>query len=1413
MSSNDTVNTDPYGLWMAKPTKTGGQVWYIYNTDFNNDPQVFTESVSNEYLVHNIEDADGTRFSISASDTFKTYISTSTGYNASQNITDQQEMTRRGYMQNAQDWRNVEVTGQFVVFKEPSTDDFITIGVRTGKHTGNGAPTGCTGSAYLFEVNMRAGGLVRIRKESWNVSIHNWLSTLASGFDATKVCGWSFKVLCYNSQDGNSVNVEMWLAKDNDNRFVKILSGQDTGQINTDATVCNCTASGQPITWGGPFIMLQGNTGTFGFKNLSIREIEGFGATLPPVDPGPPPTGGGGGGGGTGSGGGGGGTGGGGGVPVDLTPILATPKTTYTKYGGGPMYNPLDWYVIFAGADWNKSTVSTLAGTTVTTVKDPVLASPKSTDFFYHDGIVFASATVHFIFWGSGWNTQTLPWSKNAVMAAIQKVFQSEYFSGLIQYGTPNAPFDRKPKIGSIVTNTTYAPVNNFDGADLRNVVVDSINRGLVPDKGLLKSFPPGTILDHHIYYVIGPHNCYPSVDYADAASFHTFTNETSDDEYLVIAYTNNMDYVNGNTTNMSFMTYGMTHEMVETIVDPLIDAWLNDGTNPNGDEIADVCAAGITINGVSCCPYFSNEDNACIAPAVTPSWVSCPTGYIYDPSTQTCTKTEVTPAPVPVPVPTPAPGTANPIFKTPKTSGMIWGGGPNTSLPMEVHIIFAGAAWGTNTTYKNNKASIKTQITAVFNSHYFEGLFQYHSGNGAGIPKPKLVGFYDLTNYEFRDGYGENEDVYPAAYDAIDTLLKIQRNTATKQNTVQIFLPTPDKSYVISGASGMHDAFADSDFAGGTRNDIYWYVFSLINTSHPFAEWIPTICHELSEIIADNYPFNGYRAASSGSPLNTSDGIEIADVCQGGASGFITPPGNSFQVAKYWSDYEGACISPYANAPSVPVTCPTGYQWDPVAQVCARITTPDPTPDPGGGGGTTTPPPSVYSTANSTFKTKLTNDITAIFNSNYFDGLFQYGLSKRPTLKTFVVATTPPANTVRKGYTQDQENAFLADCVSKNLVPVNKQNGPKNIAYLVIYPPHMEAEDGSEGHHGAHDLSPDNVTDPKLQWFYFKAEVTLTSTYEDFTDTITHELAESVASHIASIDSGYVIKPGTPLDAQVTKYSNEVCDVCQDQPRSSLNGIFMAKYWSDQDGACLLPPSTTNPTPWATCHTGAIFDNATQSCKLQPTSGGGGTTPPGTGGGQGYKVALANASDDDGHVPANAVDGKLDTRWSAFGKGQFLRLDLGSAKKVDKIKIAWYQGDKRSNSFEITTAETTGGAYTSQFKGNSTKGSTALQDYAIHPANPVRYIRIIGNGNTDNDWVSISEVEVWGPDVSSSTPGTGTGGDPGSGGTTTGGDTGGGTGTTHPQPDTPVTEAGYNFFDTSFSVDYHKIGLCNPVE
>jgi hypothetical protein len=1123
------ANADPFGLQMLKPTKSGGQIWLIYNTDFNDDPQVYTESASLEYLVQNVVDADGTRFSLSKDDNFKCYISPTSGLDNAKCITDQGEMARRGYMQSPQDWRNVEVTGQFVVFKE-STTDFITFGFRGGKHTGSGSPTGCTGSSYLVEIAMTHGGLIRVRKESWNISIHNWLSQVVSGFDSTKVCGWTLKILVYNTQDANSVNVEVWLAPLNDNHFTKVLSGVDTGQLNTDATTCNCTVPGQPLTWGAPAIMMQGVTGTFGFKNMSIREIEGYGATLPPIDPG---SGGGGTGGDTGgstggTGGSGSGTGsgtggGGGGVPVDLTPIIATPQTSYVAYGGGPQFNPLEWYVIFAGADWNKAppTINAIAAptTTQTIVHNPIFSTPKASEFYDQGGMSTNPLQVYFIWWGSTWNSGSNKTMKDNIVADQIKVFNSTYYEGYLQYGVA-----RKPVFVQSVTNTTYPIADNYNFNHVKAVIDDCVFNTLQVPR-------PTTGRNSNIAYVVISD---PSMDYTDPAAggehrymyvYPDKNNYLNDPHYLQITV------VGKTETSRDDLNEAITHELGETVSDPAAgfiakstSRFYGDGTvSTYGFEACDICETSPskrrkTVNGVSVAGYWSDQDNACIAPTTRPSWIKCESGYTYDAATQTCTKVVTTPAPTPDPTPTPTP-----------------------------------------------------------------------------VPSP------------------------------------------------------------------------------------------------------------------------------------------------------------------------------------------------------------NPTPQP-------QPPPSTIIVANTTLQTQVKNAITAVFGSNYFEGLLQYGLSKKPILKSFVVATTPPAGTIKDKYSSDNINTFIADCVTKGLVPVNKQAGPKNIAYMIILPPKMIQDDNSEGTHGVHDLSPDSVTDPNLQWFYIKATASLTSTFDEFTDTITHELAETVANTITIGDRGYVIKPGTPLDPKVAAHNNDICDVCEDEPVASLNGVFMAKYWSDEDGACILPPASSNPTPWLTCHTGAVYDNSTQSCKALPSSGGGGTTPPG--GPQGYTIALANASDDDGHVPANAVDGKLDTRWSAFGKGQFLRLDLGTAKPVDKIKIAWYQGDQRSNHFEITTAETTGGAYTSQLKQDSVKGSTALTDYAIHPANPVRYIRIIIYGNSVNDWASISEVEVWGPGVPSTVPGTGTGGDPGSGGTTTGGDTGGGTQTPPPPPN-----SNYNFFDTSFSIDFAKLGLCNPVE
>jgi hypothetical protein len=44
--------------------------------------------------------------------------------------------------------------------------------------------------------------------------------------------------------------------------------------------------------------------------------------------------------------------------------------------------------------------------------------------------------------------------------------------------------------------------------------------------------------------------------------------------------------------------------------------------------------------------------------------------------------------------------------------------------------------------------------------------------------------------------------------------------------------------------------------------------------------------------------------------------------------------------------------------------------------------------------------------------------------------------------------------------------------------------------------------------------------------------------------------------------------------------------------------------------------------------------------------------------------IASVKASGSDGSGAANTMDGKLNTRWSAFGKGQWIQYDLAATKR-----------------------------------------------------------------------------------------------------------------------------------------------------
>jgi poly(beta-D-mannuronate) lyase len=123
---------------------------------------------------------------------------------------------------------------------------------------------------------------------------------------------------------------------------------------------------------------------------------------------------------------------------------------------------------------------------------------------------------------------------------------------------------------------------------------------------------------------------------------------------------------------------------------------------------------------------------------------------------------------------------------------------------------------------------------------------------------------------------------------------------------------------------------------------------------------------------------------------------------------------------------------------------------------------------------------------------------------------------------------------------------------------------------------------------------------------------------------------------------------------------------------------------------------------------------------------------------------SAVTASADDGNVPANTVDGSLSTRWSASGDGQWLQFDLGSGKKVSYLKLAFLSGDTRTSTFDIQTSLDNMSFTTVQANVTSSL-NTALQTFDFADVDPVRYVRIVGHGNSVNAWNSYTEVEIYG--------------------------------------------------------------------
>ena len=121
--------------------------------------------------------------------------------------------------------------------------------------------------------------------------------------------------------------------------------------------------------------------------------------------------------------------------------------------------------------------------------------------------------------------------------------------------------------------------------------------------------------------------------------------------------------------------------------------------------------------------------------------------------------------------------------------------------------------------------------------------------------------------------------------------------------------------------------------------------------------------------------------------------------------------------------------------------------------------------------------------------------------------------------------------------------------------------------------------------------------------------------------------------------------------------------------------------------------------------------------------------------------VAVAATASDAGFPATNAVDGTLTTRWTALGKGQYIVGDLGAFKTLTGLRISWYRGAARRSTFEIR-ARGTDNVVRTVWSGQSSGTTDGLELYSF-PAVNTRNVWVVVNGNTENDYANLWEMQA----------------------------------------------------------------------
>jgi hypothetical protein len=289
MHDTGSSTVDILGVRMLYPTKRGGEQWFLGLTESQDIPRFGGKGSRFDPQASIMQNADGS-WKMAASKV-RMNVYTSSGYHPERITTYAQgELERKGYMQDPNDWKNVEITGFVKVngIVDSEVDDSLSWYARGGKHT---ASRQCEGTSYKGDLFY--SGKTRFAKEQWHNRGYSFTKKVVS--TAPLLGRWiGFKFVVFNTtinnldhnrnEDGGqskghespAVVLQAWINEDADKEnWIRAEEFIDAGGWGREGCRCNAPRPDQQISWGGPIVTFRWDgSNDVDFRDLSVREID-----------------------------------------------------------------------------------------------------------------------------------------------------------------------------------------------------------------------------------------------------------------------------------------------------------------------------------------------------------------------------------------------------------------------------------------------------------------------------------------------------------------------------------------------------------------------------------------------------------------------------------------------------------------------------------------------------------------------------------------------------------------------------------------------------------------------------------------------------------------------------------------------------------------------------------------------------------------------------------------------------------------------------------------------------------------------------------------------------------------------------------------------------------------------------------